>query len=121
MTSPSGLFGFAPLMLVAYLALAILAPTLCRHLGRGALIVLALLPGATTVWALAMLPSVMDGGALTSNTQWVPSIDLAIELRMDALAMVLTLIVAFIGMLVLLYSARYFPPGDDGLAGTAAR
>ncbi|HEY7815430.1 MAG TPA: Na+/H+ antiporter subunit A [Nakamurella sp.] len=115
MTSPAGLFGFAPLMLAAYLALAVLAPTLCRHLGRGALIVLALLPGATTVWALAMLPSVMGGGALTSNTQWVPSIDLAIDLRMDALAMALTLIIAFIGMLVLLYSARYFPPDDDGL------
>src|SRR5690242_10844736 len=34
---------------------------------------------------------------------------------MDALAMALTLIIAFIGMLVLLYSARYFPPDDDGL------
>ena len=65
MTGPSGLFGFAPLMLAAYLALAILAPTLCRHLGRGALIVLALLPGATTVWAAAQIPPVLDGGAQT--------------------------------------------------------
>lgn len=116
MTSPTGLFALAPWQLLLYLALAILAPALCRRLGRGALIVLALLPAATTVWAAAMLPSVMDGGALTSHTQWVPDLDLAIDLRMDALAMALTLIIAFIGMLVLLYSARYFPPDDDGLS-----
>jgi len=114
-TSQSGLFSYAPLMLAAYLAVALLAPTLCTRLGRGALVALALLPGVTTVWAAAMLPAVMDGGALTSHTQWVPSIDLAIDLRMDALAMALTLIIAFIGMLVLLYSARYFPADDDGL------
>ncbi len=111
----AGAFALAPLMLAAYLALALLAPTLCRRLGRGALTLLALLPAATTVWAAAMIPSVLNGGALTSSTQWVPSIDLAIDLRMDALAMALTLIIAFIGMLVLLYSARYFPPDDDGL------
>src|SRR6476659_8129649 len=116
MTSPSGLFTLAPWQLLLYVALAILAPTLCRRLGRGALIVLALLPAATTVWAAAMLPSVLDGGALTSSTRWVPDLDLAIDLRMDALAMALTLIIAFIGMLVLLYSDRYFPPDDDGLA-----
>ena len=115
MTSPTGLFAVAPWLLLLYLALAILAPALCRRLGRGALIVLALLPAATTVWAAAMLPSVMNGGALTSSTRWVPALDLAIDLRMDALAMALTLIIAFIGMLVLLYSARYFPPDDDGL------
>ena len=116
MTSPTGLFAVAPWLLLLYLALAILAPALCRRLGRGALIVLALLPAATTVWAAAMLPSVMNGGALTSSTRWVPALDLAIDLRMDALAMALTLIIAFIGMLVLLYSARYFPADDDGLS-----
>ncbi|HOZ56859.1 MAG TPA: Na+/H+ antiporter subunit A [Nakamurella multipartita] len=114
--SPSGLFAYAPVMLLAYLVLALLAPTLCARLGRGALIVLAVLPAVTTGWALIMLPSVLDGGALTSSTQWVPAIDLAIDLRMDALAMALTLIIAFIGMLVLLYSARYFPADDDGLS-----
>ena len=102
-------------MLCAYLVVGLLAPTLCRHFGRGALVLLALLPAITTGWAAAMLPAVLDGGALTSSTRWVPSIDLAIDLRMDALAMALTLIIAFIGMLVLLYSARYFPPDDDGL------
>jgi multicomponent Na+:H+ antiporter subunit A len=111
----SGLFAFAPLMLAAYLAVALLAPTLCMRLGRSALALLAVLPAITTVWAAVMLPAVLDGGALTSHTEWVPAIDLAIDLRMDALAMALTLIIAFIGALVLLYSARYFPPDDDGL------
>jgi multicomponent Na+:H+ antiporter subunit A len=111
----SALFSYAPLMLAAYLAVALLAPTLCTHLGRSALALLAVLPAITTAWAAAMLPAVMDGGALTSHTEWVPAIDLAIDLRMDALAMALTLIIAFIGALVLVYSARYFPPDDDGL------
>ena len=62
-----------------------------------------------------MLPAVLDGGNLsqprTGCRRWTSRIDL----RMDALAMILTLVVAGIGALVMLYSARYFPADDEAL------
>jgi len=72
------------------------------------------LPAATTVWAAAQIPQVLDGGAESAGVSWVPALSLDIDLRLDALAMIMTLVIAGIGTLVLLYSARYFPPGDDG-------
>ncbi len=114
-TGGSGLFAAAPWILLGYLALALAAPPLCKRLGRTALIVLAALPALTTAWAAAMLPDVLDGGNLLHAASWVPALDLTLDLRMDALAMMLTLVVAGIGALVMLYSARYFPADDDAL------
>jgi len=107
-------FALAPWFLVAYIALALIAPSLTRLWGRNALIASAALPAATTVWAGAQIPQVLDGGAESVTVSWVPTLSLDIDLRLDALAMIMTLVIAGIGTLVLLYSARYFPPGDDG-------
>src|SRR5664279_2360326 len=107
-------FALAPWFLVAYIALALIAPSLTRLWGRNALIASAALPAATTVWAGAQIPQVLDGGAESVTVSWVPALSLDIDLRLDALAMIMTLVIAGIGTLVLLYSARYFPPGDDG-------
>jgi multicomponent Na+:H+ antiporter subunit A len=108
-------FSAAPWFLVAFFAVAMLAPAICKALGRGGMLALALLPGATTVWAAAQIPAVLDGGSRLSQTAWVPALSLSIDLRLDALAMVMTLVIAGIGTLVLLYSGRYFPAGDEGL------
>ena len=112
---PQGIFALAPWLLAAYLALALLAPAICKAMGRGGLIALSLLPGATTVWAAAQIPAVLDGGSRSTSLQWVPALSLSIDLRMDALAMIMTLVIAGIGTLVMLYSGRYFPAGDEGL------
>lgn len=108
-------FSAAPWFLVAFFAVAMFAPTICKALGRGGMLALALLPGATTVWAAAQIPAVLDGGSRLSQTAWVPALSLSIDLRLDALSMVMTLVIAGIGTLVLLYSGRYFPAGDEGL------
>src|SRR6478752_5077628 len=116
MTSgPAGIFGLAPLFLAGYLLVALISPAVCQAMGRAGMILLAVLPGATTAWAAVQIPAVLNGGSRTTQMQWVPSISLAIDLRLDALAMVMTLVIAGIGTLVLLYSARYFPDKDEGL------
>ncbi len=116
MTSgPAGIFGLAPLFLAGYLLVALISPAVCQAMGRAGMILLALLPAATTAWAAVQIPAVLNGGSRTTQMQWVPSISLAIDLRLDALAMVMTLVIAGIGTLVLLYSARYFPDKDEGL------
>ncbi len=109
------LFAAAPVFLAAYLLMALLSPALCARAGRAGLLMLALLPAATTGWAAIQIPDVLDGGDRSSSLQWVPTLSLSIDLRLDALSMVMTLVIAGIGTLVLLYSARYFPDGDDGL------
>ncbi len=113
--STTDLFTLAPAFLAAYLLTALASPAICARLGRAGLLLLAVLPAATTGWALAQIPAVLDGADRTTELQWVPLLSLSIDLRLDALAMVMTLVIAGIGTLVLLYSARYFPDGDDGL------
>ena len=112
---PAGLFALAPEFLVGYLLVALISPALCASLNRRALLVLALLPAATTAWAAVQIPAVLDGADRTTQLDWVPALSLSIDLRLDALAMIMTLVIAGIGTLVLLYSARYFPHGDEGL------
>ncbi len=113
--STTDLFTLAPAFLAAYLLVALAAPAICARLGRAGLLLLAALPAATTGWAAAQIPAVLNGADRTTELQWVPLLSLSIDLRLDALAMVMTLVIAGIGTLVLLYSARYFPDGDDGL------
>ena len=114
-SGPAGIFGLAPVFLAAYLLIALISPAVCQAMGRAGMILLALLPAATTAWAAVQIPAVLNGESRTTQMQWVPSISLAIDLRLDALAMVMTLVIAGIGTLVLLYSARYFPDKDEGL------
>ncbi len=115
MTGETGVFALAPWFLVAYLLVALVSPSVCKVLNRNGLFALALLPAATTVWAAAQIPAVLDGGSRSTQVQWVPALSLSIDLRLDALSMIMTLVIAGIGTLVLLYSGRYFPAGDEGL------
>ena len=115
MTGDTGVFALAPWFLVAYLLVALVSPSVCKVLNRNGLFALALLPAVTTVWAAAQIPAVLDGGSRSTQVQWVPALSLSIDLRLDALSMIMTLVIAGIGTLVLLYSGRYFPAGDEGL------
>lgn len=108
-------FAAAPWFLLAYLVIGLLALPLCRAMDRDALVVLAAVPGATTVWAALQLPAVLDGGSRNVSVPWLPQIGLTIDLRLDALSLALTLVIAGIGTLVMIYSARYFPRDDDGV------
>ncbi len=115
MTATAGLFGLAPWLLAAYLLTSLVSPALCARTGRTGVLLLALLPAATTAWAAVQIPATLDGGDRRTSLEWVPALSLSIDLRLDALSMVMTLVIAGIGALVLLYSGRYFPSGDDGL------
>ncbi len=115
MSEPAtGLFSLAGPMLLAYAALAVVTPTLVRRFGRDLLTGLALLPAATTLGAILLLPSALAGHDTRTHLSWIPALSLGIDLRWDALSAAMTIVVAGIGTVVLLYSARYFPAGDDG-------
>jgi multicomponent Na+:H+ antiporter subunit A len=103
-------------LLLAHLAAAVLAPVLVRRWGRAAFLALALVPAAAFAWVLTRLTTVTGGDVVTETIPWVPSLDLEVALRLDALSLTFALLVTGVGALVLVYCARYFEPGDEGSA-----
>ncbi len=72
----------------------------------GIVVFLALLLSAS------LYPQVSDGGVIRFNAEWLPQLGLDLTLRMDAFAWIFTMLITFIGFLVILY-ARYYMSEDD--------
>ncbi|MCY7364208.1 MAG: NADH ubiquinone oxidoreductase subunit NDUFA12, partial [Frankiaceae bacterium] len=102
-------------LLALHLGLALVAPAGGARVGRRVFLLVALAPGATAVWAAVRAGQVLDGRPVTSQAEWVPGLGLTLDLRLDALALLLVTLVAGVGSLVFLYCARYFPPQQAGL------
>ncbi|RSM94314.1 Na+/H+ antiporter subunit A [Nonomuraea sp. WAC 01424] len=99
-------------LLILHALAAVCAPWLAARMGRNSLLLLALAPGAGfvyTVWlAVRGLPARED-------TRWAPALGLELSFRADTLTVLMMTLVTGVGVLVLVYSARYVPAGDDGL------
>ncbi|MEV8142219.1 Na+/H+ antiporter subunit A [Micrococcus luteus] len=108
--------------LTALFVVALAAPVIFRWTGRQGFYLLAAAPAAGFVWLLTQLPHVfalqeaLDAGRpvpasaahLDRSLPWVPSLDITLAFRMDALSAFMSLIVLGVGALVLAYCARYF-------------
>ncbi|MDP4332264.1 Na+/H+ antiporter subunit A [Curtobacterium sp. A7_M15] len=101
-------------VLVAFAIVALIVPALTPVLGRRVFYVAALAPAAAAVLTVAQTGPALHG-AVTERFTWVPQLDLAIALRMDALSWVLALVVSVVGALVLVYCASYFARDEPGL------
>jgi len=101
-------------VLVAFAVIALIVPALTPVLGRRVFFVAALAPAAAAVLTLVQTGPALHG-AVTERFGWVPQLDLAIALRMDALSWVLALVVSVVGALVLVYCASYFEHDEPGL------
>jgi multicomponent Na+:H+ antiporter subunit A len=107
-------------LLALHLVLALAAPGLAPRLGRRVFFVVALAPFATAVWAAAHAGAVVDGRPIATSAPWVPGLDLTLDLRLDALALLLVTLVAGVGTFIFVYCARYFADGDPGIGRFAA-
>src|SRR6478672_5386729 len=87
------LFGIAALML---------AP-LTRALTNRVFLVAALVPLGAFGHALVVGPGILSGGPLVERAAWVPQLQLTLDLVMDPLSWVMTLIVTGVGALFLLF------------------
>jgi multicomponent Na+:H+ antiporter subunit A len=108
-------------LLLLHLVAALLAPLLVRWWGRQAFLALALVPGVSFAWVCVQLGAVLDGDEVRETVSWIPALDLQLALRLDALALLFAGLVTGVGALVLVYCARYFGPGEEGVgrfAGT---
>ena len=101
-------------LLLLHLIAATAAPLLVRWWGRQAFLALALVPAAAFAWTMAQLGTVTGGGEVRESVQWVPTLDLELAFRLDALSLTLAALVTGVGALVLLYCARYFEPDEEG-------
>ncbi|GAA5154330.1 Na+/H+ antiporter subunit A [Nocardioides marinquilinus] len=106
--------------MLAHAVAAAVAPALVRRLGRRAFAVLALVPVAAVVWALAQTGTVLDGETVWQRVSWIPTIDLQLDLTLDALRWLLVLVVAGVGAVVLLYCTWYFSDDSAGLVAFAS-
>jgi multicomponent Na+:H+ antiporter subunit A len=102
-------------LLGLHLALALAAPAVGARVGRRVFLLMALAPAATAVWAAAQASAVLDGRPVTSQAAWVPGLGLTLDLRLDALALLMLTLVSGVGTLIFLYCSRYFPPQQRGL------
>lgn len=57
---------------------------------------------------VVLWPGVLDGRPTRSSTSWVPGLGLSIDLRVDAVSLVMMLLVSGVGAAVVVYSAGYF-------------
>ncbi len=57
-------------------------------------------------------PSVVDGGVIRSDAEWVPALGLGFTLRLDGFAWMFSVLVTAIGFLVVLYARYYMSPSD---------
>lgn len=96
------------LMLCAYALASLLAPILVRYLGRRAFLLLATLPVASVVWTILQAPIVLHGDGVVEKYSWVPALSLSLDLRLDALAWLMSLVVGVVGAIILVYCSAYF-------------
>ncbi len=100
------------LLLVSHLAVTALIAVVGERLGRLSLLLAAVPPAVTAVWATLQLSA--DEPA-TANLTWVEGLDLELAFRIGDLASALTLLVSGIGALVFVYAFGYFGPGTARL------
>ncbi|BAU33055.1 Na+/H+ antiporter subunit A [Microcella alkaliphila] len=111
------------IVVLAVLALAsVLVPFLARYMGGRVFFVASAVALGGFIHTLALSPAVLTSvaDAPVERLSWIPQLQLTLDLRMDALSWLLTLIVTGIGALVLLYCGTYFRPTDPTVGRFAA-
>jgi len=107
-------------LLLLHVALAFGLVAARSRIGRWPFLVGAVGPLAVVVWALSRAAAVLDGAPHHETVEWVPSLDLVFEFRVDAYALLFLLVIGVAGTAIFLYSARYFEssPRAAAFAGT---
>ncbi|WP_120003545.1 Na+/H+ antiporter subunit A [Nesterenkonia muleiensis] len=116
-------------VLAVLFAVSILAPVLYSWWGRNTFYVLAAVLVGAFVWTLAYVPEVIgaDQAAAIGEpnappaevVEWITQLGVELAFRMDALALVMSMLITGVGAAVMLYCARYFA-ADERAAGPFA-
>ncbi len=102
-------------LLAVFLVASVAIPLLARVMGVRAFVVAALVPAAAFVYTVAQALAVLPDHEVVERVEWIASLGITLDMRMDALSWLLALVVTGVGALVLLYCARYFRSSEEGL------
>jgi multicomponent Na+:H+ antiporter subunit A len=94
--------------LAAFAVIGLVLVAFGGRLHRNAFLVGAVPLAGAAAWAAAQLGAVVDGRPRVEHASWVAGLDLAVDLRLDGLAVTMTLVVAVVGVAVMVYAWRYF-------------
>ena len=107
-------------VLLLHLVLGIMLLAVGQRLGARSFLVAAAAPVITLAVLGVRARDLVRDDPITGSFEWVPQLELSIDLRLDAVGLVLALIVSGVGLLVCLYAVRYFShpgPAIGRLAG----
>jgi len=96
---------------IAHLLVALVLPAVVRKSTRAAFAIAAIPPAGVLIWVLAQSREVLSGQLISETVAWAPLLGLEINFLLDPLALAMTVLVAGIGTLVLIYSIYYFRSG----------
>ncbi|MGT0149240.1 hypothetical protein ACT691_04100 [Vibrio metschnikovii] len=82
-------------------------PWLYRQLGERAVWWVALLPALLFVYFLGFVPQVTAGHSLLFYYDWIPSLGISLDIRLDGLSLLFALLITGIGTLVVVYAGSY--------------
>lgn len=69
--------------------------------------VLSLLPALLFCYLLQFIPAVHAGKVIYESYRWVPSLDINLDLRLDGLSLLFSLLITGIGFLIFIYASSY--------------
>lgn len=95
-----------PLIFIGFL-LAFAAPALYRRLGPKAGQRFALWPAAVLLYLLCVAPQIAGGTPVLNAISWVPSLDVALNFRIDGLSLLFSCMITAIGAFILIYTGAY--------------
>lgn len=98
--------------LIALVLTALAAPAIISWLGRRGFYLLAAAPAAAMVGVIVEWPRA-GGSPRLESIRWVPALQMDIDLRMDTLSAIMSILVLGVGALVLCYCAEYFDNDSD--------
>lgn len=79
-----------------------------RRLGQHAFLLCALGPAAVVLWAVAKAPGIVAGQAHVETLTWVPMLNLVLDFRVDAYALLFLLVIGIAGVVIFTYANSYF-------------
>jgi len=87
------------------------------RLPRGWSYIAALVPAVLFIAFTGHFGAVSSGQVVTTSLSWVPSLNVALSLRLDGFGLLFALLITGIGTLVTLYSTAYFSDAPTGQRG----
>jgi multicomponent Na+:H+ antiporter subunit A len=97
-------------MLLAVLSgflFASLLPLIGRQLKGRLSLLFAVLPVILFAWFSSFIPEISAGKNQTYHTEWIPSLGLNLDFKLDGLSLLFALLITGIGSLVFIYAASY--------------